>query len=604
MEEKLLSGFKELELAGKGTISVVYKGNYQSSNKTYAIKYLKAQTKDLYDLFLRELGIQRGISHPNIMPIYMYDHDNNSLEALYTMPFLRSLRAIMDSNTNRPHLTQVIQLLRDISNALDHVKRFESMAHGKIKPENIFFSERTNAYQLADWSGHYSFRINNSSIMRRPEGSRASTVRRKHTPNSIYEAPEAQMSLDASTKDKLCSYKADVYALGITMLEFCGFEREKLLALNSAASDAEFKTVHQTIAAELASWYSNEKLTDILIRMTNRRSYQRPSAFEIFLHVEGIGRKDDEKNEFQGSFIEINLGKIEKTLSKIEPKIVSLGRVETVTENLDESRPSVDLSQLKPSIEGKYSWTVQGGEEGQIEGELINNSKIKKAKIFDRENSDEHIRGKVEKSFPDVDFKLVRSKTTKEDTNETPAFKSTKTGETMVTMNDWLKLEGNNDSHEFDDEVEEEKDEEMGSRYKKLQETQLKPTNKQGRNKLEMPEQGKEPNRGISKFKTFIGTFGAGLSNLGTSINDFGANLSEFGKKALDFGENNLNSINEYGKKALNSIERIGIFTTKKENDEFKKETSMFSPRTEGVLSPSKPRIVIVLIMISKANSD
>ena len=544
MEEKLKSQYKDFEKVTKGTISILYKGTLQGSDKIYAIKFLKAETNALYEIFANEIQIQRQLSYSNIMPIYFHEHNKTALEAYYAMPYLRSLRNIITNRPTLPGIKDVIRLIRDSASALDYAERYETIAHNRLKPENIFFSEETHSYLLADWSGHLACRKNNSL---KKQGQKPGFYK-KNLPTSIYEAPEAMMPLEAASRDKMSSYKADIYSLGAVVLEFCGIDQEIIGGLNCAFTDEDFKLMHSNIRARLLNTYPFEKIIDAVMKLTNRWSYERPSASEVIIQMDHLfsrlvpkennaavmARDDDEgSRKKRNRDKSVGAGKGTAVPNEVKKRITLNHKNETKLGHNEES-PEFLMKLNAERIIDIESWDLKENEEvdeeeGRIEGDLINTSIVKKTRAFKEEEVESQIEYDLKGLRNHLKFSpLLKNdeytSNTKEETNYTSVpngtgDKNIKSAETIFTTLEAqpnLKYQNTPDSL---DETKEAGDPILVVR-KELPETQAKSTLKR------VPKEKEDPVKREIKFKKK-------KSGFVTMIDNFGDELGALTNRAL-----------------------------------------------------------------------
>lgn len=564
MEEKLAAEFKDLEVVSRRPNSMVYKGKHQDSPKTYAIKLLKAETDELYDNLINELTIQKKLTHPNILSIDNFEGNREQRQVYYTMPYLRSLREIISNRSQRPDLKEVLTLLKDITSALQYAKNTVNIAHSHIKPENIFCLDNTCSHVLAGWCGHPSSRKNNSSVRKSTIKLGDNTTKpgdyKKNVPNSIYEAPETKMSLDAVSKASVSNYKtADIYSLGVVMLEFCGIEQYRLGKCGVAGEES--KTVLEEIQKDLLSWYSNKKVVGTLLKMVQRWSVDRPSAYEILLQVELISSAIfgyDKDTTMDGDTLMPPLQKVGQIISGESYKSAS---------NILDQSSETSLSEHTQNI---------------------NDTLMKKPKATDPEELDLSKAQPAKRNLIFSTDNTPKNRMTQEDLRlltENLMTISYRTGGNETT----IKLETQDADESKDGE------EKIVVRKKKLTQP---PSNTNSGSKLvllskEEAIRAQNQQRKQSGFASFIDSVGVGISDFGKTALNFGAKVGEglvdVGKKALNESED---AIGTFGKKALEKIEtHISIFGSKKDPlriDISRELTIGESPLLDRVLSPSK----------------
>lgn len=384
MQERLKAKFSNIEYIGEGSLGIVHKARRENSTKFLAIKYFKAETSEDYGIFTHEISLQTQLTHATIMPIESSEFDQEKLEAYYTMPFLPSLRVQMKTKNRTPTLKEIMQFTSDIAYALDFAKRKQAVSHNRIKPENIFYSEQTNRWVLADWSGHIAPRKNKKSS--RGGGDKSfsrsnSLVKTSAVPVSLYEAPEAMMSLEALSKDKISYYKADIYSLGIVVLEYAGIEREKLQQLNAQFKESEYNRVQAELRDSLSLIIGSPRFAEIVHAMLSRWSYNRPSSSEIVLKIDmftddtlsdRVNTEEDSNTSRNNSRLNISTEKMRDPRDDFD-RARTTGSMSQHSDTLpsptfDKTQSYPDSATLKPSI-FRQSDTPSVGEEEEQKGQ-------------------------------------------------------------------------------------------------------------------------------------------------------------------------------------------------------------------------------------------
>lgn len=136
-----------------GRTSVLYAGIDESGNDV-CIKLFRdpPDPKDSSRSFAHEVQAQRGMSHPNILPVVDY----GAAQELTPGPFLvmplctgGDLRSMIQSRDFVP-LHEALTVLQQVAAAIDYAHR-SGFIHGDIKPENILFRHSGSQPCLADF---------------------------------------------------------------------------------------------------------------------------------------------------------------------------------------------------------------------------------------------------------------------------------------------------------------------------------------------------------------------------------------------------------------------------------------------------------------------
>jgi len=193
--------YEVIEKIGSGGMADVYKAYDQRARREVAVKVIKdaiATDEENMRRFREEAKIIMGLNHPNILPIYDVEFDNNPLYIV--MRYLKggNLLHVINKHTIVP-LPEIVDLLQKIAQGID-VVHDNGIIHRDITPNNIMLDIHGNVY-ITDFG---VARIVDSPPQTL-EGAILGTVK--------YMAPEQIVSGD--TVDK----RADLYSLGIIIFE-------------------------------------------------------------------------------------------------------------------------------------------------------------------------------------------------------------------------------------------------------------------------------------------------------------------------------------------------------------------------------------------------
>lgn len=193
------------ELSSQGAMSTVYQG--KKYGKWHIIKRIKPQFKNnqqYRELFIKEFDNGIQLDHPNIV---RFEDKGEDAEGLwYTMEYVdgRSLSDMIkshafegDRNVLQQKLIKSITL--QLCDALTYVHK-KQIIHRDLKPDNIMVTYRGDNVKVLDFGLAYADSYDDKMV-------------KVGTPK--YAAPE-QM-----TKGNLVDQRADIYALGLILLEMC-----------------------------------------------------------------------------------------------------------------------------------------------------------------------------------------------------------------------------------------------------------------------------------------------------------------------------------------------------------------------------------------------
>src|SRR5262245_3599573 len=136
-----------------------------------------------------------SLEHPNIIPIYSYDVDQEEGIPWMAMRFIQG-GALSDLlKKGRPTLARSVEILRGVADALDYAHA-KKVVHRDVKPQNVLLDEAGRVY-LADFG-----------VVKMLESPSGLTATGMITGTPQYMAPEQATA-------KSLDHRADIYALGI-----------------------------------------------------------------------------------------------------------------------------------------------------------------------------------------------------------------------------------------------------------------------------------------------------------------------------------------------------------------------------------------------------
>jgi len=194
------STFSDIQvLSSQGAMSTVYKG--KKYGKWHIIKRIKPEFKNnpqYRDLFLKEFDNGIQLDHPNIVRLEDKGEDEEGL--WYTMEYVdgRSLDQMIKNHELRSDSIKK-SLLMQLCDALSYVHK-KQIVHRDLKPENILVTYRGDNAKVLDFGLAYSDSYDDH-------------MKSVGTPR--YQAPEQK------TKGNMVDQRADIYALGLILLEMC-----------------------------------------------------------------------------------------------------------------------------------------------------------------------------------------------------------------------------------------------------------------------------------------------------------------------------------------------------------------------------------------------
>jgi serine/threonine protein kinase len=189
---------------GRGGMATVYLGRDARYYRPVAVKVLHTELATALgpDRFLREVGLARGLDHPNILALL--DSGESSGILWYAMPFADggSLRQLLQRETQLG-IDRALGIAREVASALEHAHR-HGVVHRDIKPENILIDKRGRV-KIADFGL--------AKLVGQDAADHGLTATQQVMGTFRYMAPE-QME---GAKD--VDHRADIYSLGVVFYE-------------------------------------------------------------------------------------------------------------------------------------------------------------------------------------------------------------------------------------------------------------------------------------------------------------------------------------------------------------------------------------------------
>lgn len=188
------------ELSVQGAMSTVYQG--KKYGKWHIIKRIKPQFKDnpqYRELFMKEFDNGVQLDHPNIV---RFEDKGEDAEGLwYTMEYVdgRPLSDLIKTGELIKNERLTRSIITQLCDALTYVHK-KQIVHRDLKPDNILVTYRGDNVKVLDFGLAYSDSYDDHLV-------------KAGTPK--YAAPE-QM-----TKGNLVDQRADIYAVGLILLEMC-----------------------------------------------------------------------------------------------------------------------------------------------------------------------------------------------------------------------------------------------------------------------------------------------------------------------------------------------------------------------------------------------
>jgi len=203
-----LGRYEVRERIGRGGMATVYRAWDMNLERLVAVKVLHehlAEDPDFKNRFEREAKLVAALSHPNIVQVFDFDHEERNGEPLYymVMPLITgpTLRAKMEqakASGKRLSLDEIEKVVEAVCGALGYAHQ-QGMVHRDVTPANILYNNG-GGIVLADFG------------LAKLASSVAMTQTGMTTGTPIYMSPEQ------ATGDALDA-RSDIYSFGVVLYE-------------------------------------------------------------------------------------------------------------------------------------------------------------------------------------------------------------------------------------------------------------------------------------------------------------------------------------------------------------------------------------------------
>ncbi|MEX2153162.1 MAG: protein kinase [Gemmatimonadaceae bacterium] len=197
----------EAEL-GRGGMAAVFRALDVRLNRRVAIKVLPPElafNPSVRSRFLREAQMAAGLTHPNIVPIYMVDEADGLVFFAMALVNGESLAARLAREGSLP-IEHVRGIISDVADALDYAHR-QGVVHRDIKPDNILLDRATGRPLVTD------FGI-----------ARAAAEESRLTVTGMAVGTPAYMSPEQALGERDVDGRSDMYSLGIVAYQMLAGE--------------------------------------------------------------------------------------------------------------------------------------------------------------------------------------------------------------------------------------------------------------------------------------------------------------------------------------------------------------------------------------------
>ena len=263
---------KKLGQGSYGTIFSAFKKN--GKTPVYALKKIVAKSISEVCIFVKEFELVYSCNHPNIMKIYglclrILDCTTFAIYVLMEKSkcdWDKEIKAHLDKRKIYTE-KELINILKQITEALQFLKNKFNISHRDIKPQNILVFEN-NKYKLADFGEAKEIKINK----------KLNTLRG----TELYMSPALYEGLKKDKNDvSHDTFKSDVFSLG-----FCFLYASVLnfSLLNKVRDITDNNITEKEINNHLKKIYSNAFI-QIIFKMLKVDEIQRFGFTEILEYI-------------------------------------------------------------------------------------------------------------------------------------------------------------------------------------------------------------------------------------------------------------------------------------------------------------------------------
>ena len=213
MEQNQIGNFELQQLLGQGGMASVYRALDTKLQRVVALKVLHpdiGQNEEFNQRFVQEARAVANLDHPNIVRIYVFDHDAQGRYYL-VMEYVQggSLGKYLDTLYQRRQVLNVkeaLQLTQQVAVALDYAHQ-QGMVHRDVKPDNILLKPTSSFGQMA-----FTALLTDFGLAKLLIGENlVQTAANKRVGTLPYMAPEQfRGTID---------FRADLYATGIVLYQ-------------------------------------------------------------------------------------------------------------------------------------------------------------------------------------------------------------------------------------------------------------------------------------------------------------------------------------------------------------------------------------------------
>jgi len=245
-------------LLDEGNYGVVYKGQFKKNKQPCAIKIIEITKDTKMETLEAEIAMMESCEHQNIVQYYGTYMDGQTLWIVMELIEGGKLTNIIESQKTFKE-AEIAFIMKETLQALIYLHAHNKI-HRDLKSDNLLVGS-SGEIKLAD----FGFCVE----LQKDEKGRKSTI---GTP--YWMAPEV-------IRGQLYDYKADIWSLGIVLIEMCESEPPHM---DHPPLRALFKIATQPppTLQEDSNW--SKELQDFLSLCVKKDPTQRPTAEELLKH--------------------------------------------------------------------------------------------------------------------------------------------------------------------------------------------------------------------------------------------------------------------------------------------------------------------------------
>jgi len=268
---------KTKEKIGKGRSGTVFPYQKDPQDLKWVVKRIKAEDLDVLLKSLPEIVLGFACDHPHVVPVkgYFIEQEPNNESFNIYMKLPRMKETLLSDFKNRkrennPYCQEeIIRHFYSLASGLEYLQN-KRIFHGDIKPDNLLF-DQNGTLKIAD--------VGIAKHVEEEDGYQTLTEK---IGTYQYSAPEI---LGAERKDlkKNALAKADIWSLGVVILELCAFD---LKLLNSLNREETKKRIREHLESFQGRYDSS--LIALLKQILNSDPSERPDLDQIKSELEKI----------------------------------------------------------------------------------------------------------------------------------------------------------------------------------------------------------------------------------------------------------------------------------------------------------------------------